>query len=99
MKIKTGEGYIAIITWIAIWSVSLVTTLPGLAVSPILGKMDKIFPNVAHLEIQMLSCIPSLMIIPFVLLAGKLSEKMNKVLLLAVGLIIFLISGLLCFLS
>ena len=97
MKIKTGEGYISLITLIAIWSVSLVTTLPGLAVSPILGRLDKIFPTASQLEIQMLSCIPYLMIIPFILISGKLSDKINKILLLAIGLAIFLGSGILCF--
>ena len=41
MKIKTGKGTIPLITLIAIWSISALTSLPGLAVSPILGDLTK----------------------------------------------------------
>lgn len=37
MKINTGRGTIPLITLVGIWSVSALTSLPGLAVSPILG--------------------------------------------------------------
>ena len=51
--------------------------LPGLAVSPILGKLSAIFPHSTELDIQMLSSLPSLLIIPFILLAGKLTERVE----------------------
>lgn len=35
MKINTGRGTIPLITLVGIWSVSALTSLPGLAVSPI----------------------------------------------------------------
>ena len=38
MKINTGRGTIPLITLVGIWSVSALTSLPGLAVSPILGQ-------------------------------------------------------------
>ena len=41
MKIQTGRGTIPLITLIAIWSISALTSLPGLAVSPILGDLTK----------------------------------------------------------
>lgn len=44
MKINTGQGTIPLITLIGIWSVSALTSLPGLAVSPILGELSTIFP-------------------------------------------------------
>ena len=75
MKINTGQGTIPLITLIGIWSVSALTSLPGLAVSPILGELSTIFPHATELDIQMLTSLPSLLIIPFVLLAGKLAEK------------------------
>ena len=34
MKIQTGRGTIPLITLLAIWSISALTSLPGLAVSP-----------------------------------------------------------------
>jgi len=50
MKIKTGKGTIPLITLIAIWSISALTSLPGLAVSPILGDLTKIFPKATDLD-------------------------------------------------
>ena len=95
MKINTGQGTIPLITLIGIWSISALNALPGLAVSPILGELSLIFPNASELDIQMLTSLPSLMIIPFVLIAGKLTEKVNNILLLRIGLVIFLLSGIL----
>ena len=97
MKIATGKGYISLLALIAIWSVSAVTSLPGLAISPILEDLSRIFPSASELEIQMLTSLPSLLIIPFVLLAGWLSERGGESLkLLAVGLLIFFASGAVC---
>ena len=95
MKINTGQGTIPLSTLIAIWSVSALTSLPGLAVSPILGELSTIFPHATELDIQMLTSLPSLLIIPFVLLAGKLAEKRDFIRLLRVGLWLFAASGVL----
>ena len=65
MKINTGRGTIPLITLVGIWSVSALTSLPGLAVSPILGQLTTIFPHATELDIQMLTSLPSLLIIPF----------------------------------
>ena len=99
MKIKTGRGTIPLITLIAIWSISALTSLPGLAVSPILGDLTKIFPKATDLDIQMLTSLPSLLIIPFILLGGKLTEKVDFVRVLQVGLWLFATSGVLYLLS
>ena len=96
MKINTGKGNITLITLIAIWSVSAVTSLPGLAVSPILGDMNNIFPKASDLEIQMLTSLPGLLIIPFVLLAGRLSTGRDKLPMLYLGLAIFTLCGVAC---
>lgn len=85
MKINTGRGTIPLITLIGIWSISALTSLPGLAVSPILGQLSTTFPDASELDIQMLSSLPSLLIIPFILLAGKLAEKRDFVRLLRAG--------------
>lgn len=95
MKINTGQGTIPLITLIGIWSVSALTSLPGLAVSPILGELSTIFPHATESDIQMLTSLPSLLIIPFVLLAGKLAEKRDFIRLLRVGLWLFAASGVL----
>ena len=80
MKVQTGQGTIPLITLVGIFSISALNALPGLAVSPILGDLNKIFPSATDLEIQMLSSLPSLLIIPFILLSGKLTEKVNNLL-------------------
>lgn len=96
MKINTGKGTVTLAVLLAIWSVSAISSLPGLAISPILGDLNHIFPKATDLEIQMLTSLPSLLIIPFVLLAGKLSVGKDKLKILAVGLSIFFLSGLAC---
>ena len=95
MRIQTGRGTIPLITLIGIWSISALNALPGLAVTPILGKLSVIFPHSTELDVQMLSSLPSLLIIPFIILAGKLTEKANFIRLLQVGLAIFALSGIL----
>lgn len=95
MKIQTGKGYIPLITLIAIWSISALTSLPGLAVSPILGKLSTIFPHSTELDVQMLTSLPSLLIIPFIMLSGKLTEKVNSLYLLQTGLVVFALCALL----
>lgn len=97
MKIPTGKGSITLPALLAIWSVSLVVNLPGLAVSPMLGNLDKIFPTASDLEIQLLTVLPNLLIIPFVLFSGKLSESRDKVRIVVVGLAIYLAAGILYF--
>lgn len=99
MRIQTGKGTIPLITLIAIWSVSALTSLPGLAVSPILGDLTKIFPEATDLDIQMLTSLPSLLIIPFILLGGKLTEKVDYVRVLQIGLWLFAASGVLYLIS
>lgn len=97
MKINTGKGTISLMTLIAIWSISLTVNLPGLAITPMLGNLDKIFPHTSELEIQLLTVLPNLFIIPFVLLSGKLSLSKDKIRIVVVALIIYLASGILYF--
>ena len=92
MEIQTGRGNIPLITLVGIWSISALNALPGLAVSVI-------FPDATELEIQMVSSLPSLLIIPFIILSGQLTERVNSIKLLQIGLSIFLLSGILYLLS
>lgn len=91
MKIKTGQGTIPLITLLAIYSISMVVSLPGLAISPILGELENIFKGTSELKLQMLESLPSFIIIPFILLAGWLSVNVNKKRLLTIGLSIFFV--------
>ncbi|MBO5901356.1 MAG: MFS transporter [Alistipes sp.] len=99
MKINTGKGTIPLITLIAILSVSAVVSLPGLAISPILDDISHIFPHSTQLEVSMLESLPSLMIIPFMLLAGRWSVDKSNIRILVIGTLIFLLSGIWSMLS
>lgn len=92
-RIPTGRGYIPLLTLIAVWSLSLVVDLPGLAISPLLSVIDKVFPGASHLECQLLEILPNFCIFPFILLSGKLSVSRNKVGLVVLGLTVFLLAG------
>ena len=99
MKIATGKGNIPLITVVAIMSISAIVSLPGLAISPILNYIDTIFPHASRLEVEMLESLPSLMIIPFMLLAGRWSVRISKIRLLVIGTAIFFMSGVGCIIS
>ena len=89
MKVQTGQGTIPLITLVGIFSISHSMHCRDWRCRPILGDLNKIFPSATDLEIQMLSSLPSLLIIPFILLSGKLTEKVNNLLLLQIGLALF----------
>ncbi len=93
--ISNGRGSIPLISLIALLSVSLTVNLPGLAVSPMLGKLSDIFPHASQLEIQLLTLLPNLVIIPMILISGKITSVRNQTAVLATGLAIFLLSGVL----
>lgn len=93
--VSDGRGSIPLISLIALLSVSLTVNLPGLAVSPMLGKLADIFPHSSRLEIQLLTLLPNLVIIPMILLAGKITSVKNQTAVLATGLSIFLLAGVL----
>lgn len=95
MKIQTGKGQIPLLPLLAIWAISLTVNLPGLAITPLLSDLDRIFPNTSELEIQLLTVIPNLIIIPFVLLSGRLAESGRKLSIVILALLIYLISGIL----
>ena len=99
MQIKTGKGTIPLTALVAIWSVSAIVSLPGLAISPILDNINTLFPKASELETSMLESLPSLLIIPFMLLAGRWTVRGNKLRLLVIGTSIFLLSGIGCMLS
>lgn len=98
MRIETGKGTINLMAVIAIWALSLSVNLPGLAVSPMLDKLAQIFPTATQLEVQLVSILPNLVIIPFVLLSGHLSRSHHKIALICSGLVLYAAAGLLYFL-
>ena len=76
--IKTGKAPIGLMTYLSIMSISLIVNLPGLAVAPMEGKLKEIL-HAPELEVQLLTTLPNFIIIPFVLLSGRLSEAKHKI--------------------
>ena len=96
MGIKSGKGtLIPLITVIDVYIIYVMNSLPGLAIAPLLGDMNHVFPHAPDLEIQMLTTIPSLLCIPFILFGGQLASKFNNLTLLNIGCVIFFASGVL----
>lgn len=93
--ISNGRGSLPLISLIALLSVSLTVNLPGLAVSPMLGKLSDIFPHARQLEIQLLTLLPNFVIIPMILISGKITSIRNQTAVLATGMAIFLAAGIL----
>lgn len=86
--VKTGKAPITMLTYLAIMSISLIVNLPGLAVAPMEGKLKEIL-HAPELEVQLLTTLPNFIIIPFVLLSGKLSEAKHKIPIIVGALILY----------
>lgn len=99
MQVKTGKGSISMMVVLAIWSLSLAVDLPGLAVTPIEGSLRSIFTDATDFKIQMLTVLPNLVIIPFVLLSGKLSETRHKIAVITLGTLLYIAAGILSIFS
>lgn len=99
MQVNTGKGTISMIVVLAIWSLSLAVNLPGLAVTPIEGSLRSIFVDATDFKIQLLTMLPNIVIIPFVLLSGKLSESRHKIAIIAFGTVLFVAAGILSIFS
>lgn len=91
--IDSGEGKVPLISVVAILAISLTVNLPGLAISPVLGELHKVFHNVTKLEVQLLNVLPNLVTIPFILCSGKICTQKNQLTVLTWGLIIYAATG------
>lgn len=83
----------SLFTLVAILSLSLVVNLPGLAISPMLGSLSKIFPDAGSLEQQLLTMLPNLLIIPCLLLSGWLGRRKHKIGYVVASLVLFTACG------
>lgn len=91
--VNSGNGKMPLISLLAILAISLTINLPGLAVSPMLGKLHHIF-NSSELESQLITSLPNLVMIPVVLIAGRIAVPRWQTAVLTTGLAIFFGSGL-----
>lgn len=92
--IQTGKTPMGVLTYIGILSVCFIINLPGVAVTPIEGKLKEIL-HTSELEVQLLTTLPNFVIIPFVFIAGKLSTYRHKIALIVISLLLFIGCGLL----
>lgn len=98
--IKTGYG-----TTLPIWAlvnlyvIYIITSIPGLAISPIMGDLTRIFPGTTQLETQFLTLGPNIAAIPFVFLGGWIGTKFNNMKLLNWTCVFYGIGGALFFVA
>lgn len=85
-----------LVTLLAILSISLCINMPGIAVSPMLGKLQKLF-HASVLETQLITSLPNLVMIPLILIAGAISTIKWRTAVVTTGLAIFLVAGVGCF--
>lgn len=91
--VSSGDGKMPLISLLAILSISLTINLPGLAVSPMLSKLHHVFHS-SELESQLITSLPNLVMIPVVLIAGKIATPKWQTAVLTCGLSLFFLSGL-----
>ncbi len=94
--VNSGNGKMPLISLLAILSISLTINMPGLAVSPMLGKLRALFHS-TELEAQLVTSLPNLFMIPVVIIAGKIATARRQTAVLMAGLLIFLAGGIGCF--
>ena len=100
MGVKTGKGWnLPTIVLIDIYIIWVVTSIAGLAISPIEGELQKIFPGSTQLEIQLITTMPSLACIPFVFIGGAMGVKFNNLWLINISCLVFFAAGCLFFLA
>ena len=80
MKIQSGYGNNYLPFWAVfnLYVIFICTSIPGLAISPIMGDLTRIFPGTTPLESQMLEIGPNIAAIPFVFLGGWIGTRFNN---------------------
>jgi MFS family permease len=78
---------------ITILSLSFLTIITGAAVAPSLSIIGNHFPTTDPLYIKLVLTLPSLLLVPFSMLSGKLAETINKKKIIVIGLLLYIIGG------
>lgn len=99
MAIKSGYGNGTLPFWAVfnLYVIFIITSIPGLAISPIMGDLQKIFPGTSQLETQFLTLGPNIAAIPFVFAGGWIGTKFNNMKLLNWTCLLYGIGGALFF--
>lgn len=78
IKSGYGDNYLPFWAVFNLYVIFICTSIPGLAISPIMGDLTKIFPGTTPLESQMLEIGPNIAAIPFVFLGGWIGTRFNN---------------------
>ena len=80
LRIKSGYGTNTLPFWavLNLYIIFICTSIPGLAISPIMGDLTRIFPGTSALESQLLEVGPNFAAIPFVFLGGWIGTRFNN---------------------
>ena len=78
IKSGYGDNYLPFWAVFNLYVIFICTSIPGLAISPIMGDLTKIFPGTSPLESQMLEIGPNIAAIPFVFLGGWIGTRFNN---------------------
>lgn len=99
--IKSGYGNSMLPLWAVfnLYVIYICTSIPGLAISPIMGDLTKIFPGTTQFETQLLEIGPNVAAIPFVFLGGWIGTKFDNNKLTAWTCLVYGICGVLFFLA
>lgn len=99
--IKSGYGNSTLPLWAVfnLYVIFIITSIPGLAISPIMGKLETIFPGTSELETQFLTLGPNIAAIPFVFIGGWIGTKFNNMKLLNWTCLFYGVGGALFFLA
>lgn len=79
---------------LAILSVALLTVMAGAAISPAISNIAKAFSSASPGLIKLVLTLPSLVVIPFALISGRLCDAFGKKTMLLTGLTLYLVGGL-----
>lgn len=79
-RIQSGYGTKTLPLWAVfnLYVIFICTSIPGLAITPIMGDLTKIFPGTTPLMSQMLEVGPNIAAIPFVFLGGWIGTKFDN---------------------
>lgn len=74
-----------------ILSVALLTVMAGAAISPVIANIAGAFPGAGHGVVKLVLTLPTLLVIPFAMISGRLSDFPGKKKVLLTGLFLYLV--------
>ncbi|MDR0851894.1 MAG: MFS transporter, partial [Clostridiales Family XIII bacterium] len=78
---------------ISLWLAGMTAMTATTVISPLLASIGATYPDAGESTISMLQTITSLVMLPFMLLGGALSQKLSKKKILLIGFVLYTITG------